>query len=193
MFYLWKKVVLLGDVLKHDRDRNSIRIVVTVLIIGAVLIGLYLLISEGNGETNGDGGGNGGGNGETITGIDFRLQGFEGGSLGGDARIRAVGIGTDSLKIRIDKVGAEDILILNYEENAEYAYTGTSWLKLPITQSSPYSGIPFEQWAQEGPGTYEYDYQNFSIKVTINEVNPSLQDNLFSAPENAKVKEVETE
>ncbi len=179
--------------LRDDRYRNFIKIILTVLVIGAVLIGFYLLISGGNGGTNDNGRGNEGGNGETITSIDFRMQGFEGGKLGGDARIRAAGIGTDFLKVRIDKVRAEDILIFNYEENAEYAYTGTSWIKLPISQANPYSGIPFEQWAQEGPGTYEYEYQNFSIKVTVNEVNPSLQDNLFSPPENAKVREVETD
>lgn len=153
----------------------------TVLIIGGLVVGGYILLSRGNGGNSGN-----------ITSIDFNMKGFEGGNLGGNTRYRAKNIGSDSLKVRVDKVGGEDILIFDYGKNVEYAYTGTSWMKFQISKDSSYTEVPFEKWAQKGPGTYEFDYQNFSVEVTINDVNPSLKDNLFSPPENATIIEPDT-
>ncbi len=93
-----------------------------VIVVILATVGGYLLLSGGTA-------GNSRENGEIITSIDFRLQGFEAGNLGGDIRYRGKGINTDSPKLRIDTIGAEDVLIFNYDENIEYTYTGSSWIK----------------------------------------------------------------
>lgn len=41
-------------------------------------------------------------------------------------------------------------------------------------------------------GTYEETYSEWTVKVTINGVNPNLQDDLFSPHENATVEEFDT-
>ncbi len=182
----------MGNNLRNDRKKKFVFGILAVLIIGMLIVGGYVLFSDGNGGGNGEDGQNGGEGSESINSIDFYMQGFQKGEISGNLRYRVEDIGTETPKIRIDKVGAEEILIFNYDENAEYAYTGTSWMKFSISQNDPYSGIPFEEWAQEGPGDYEFTYQDFRVEVTIERVNPSLQDNIFTPPENATVKEFDT-
>lgn len=157
------------------------------MVVIVAIVGGYLALS-GNGESDGNGSNGGNGGHGTITSLDFYMKGYEEGDLGGESHIRTKDIGTGSLKLRIDQVDGEEILIFDYEKNVEYAYTGSSWIKISDTQANPYSGIPFEEWAQEGPGTYEFSYEGSKVEVEINSVNPSLEDNLFAPPENADVE-----
>lgn len=175
---------------KKKTDGRALKIAVVVML-GVIVVGAYMLISGGNG--NGSEGGNGD-TGEAITSIDLRLQGFEAGSLGENCHYRAEGLGTTTPKLRIDPAEGEEILIFNYDENAEYAYDGSSWIKFPLTQTGSYAslGEKIQEWAQEGEGTYEVTYNQWSMKITINAVNPQLTDDLFKPPENADVKETET-
>ncbi len=139
-------------------------------------------------------GGEDGSNGETITSINLQLKGFEAGSLGANVRYRAKELGTNTPKVRIDVMESEDILIFNYDENAEYAYYGSSWNKFPLTQTNSYAGLSekIQEWAQKGKGTHEVTFNEFSVEIIIDNVNPSLDDNLFTPPENADVEEHET-
>lgn len=173
----------------NSAEKSRLWIFVIFLIIAGIAGG-YILLSGGNGGTDDGGNGEGGNGGGTITSIDFRLQGFEAGMLGGDIQYRAEGIGTQTPNLRIDQSNGEEALLFNGAENTYYAYTGDYYIKIPYSQAAPYSGLGewIREYAREGEGTYEVTYNEFKVKVTINAVNPDLEDSLFSPPENADIE-----
>lgn len=130
----------------------------------------------------------------SMSSIDFRLRGFEGGRVGGDFRCRAEGLGSKTPNVRIDKTDAEDILIVNGDRKRYYAYTGTRWLQLPYTDVTAYSGIPewAAQVAREGLGTYERKYEGrWGVTLDIRAIDPSFPSELFTPPETAEIRRVQ--
>ncbi|OKY78751.1 MAG: hypothetical protein BTN85_1250 [Candidatus Methanohalarchaeum thermophilum] len=175
----------MGEILSDNLPNNLVIGFIALVILVIVVVGVFFILPGDNGEPDGNNG-----IGE-ISSVDLEMRGFEGGMLGGELRCRVKDAGTDEIKIRFDKIGAEDVLIFNNEENAEYAYDGDSWMKIPLDQNTSYYKMPFEEWAKKGPGTYTFSYQEFSLEVTIKEVNPDLSDTLFKPPKNASIHELE--
>ncbi len=162
---------------KQESGPPTIKILTVGLLIAA-LIGGYLLLS-------------GGGNGRNeITSAKINIKGFENGKLGGDISYWIKEINTETPKVRIESSDGTGIWIYPGDENAYYAYMGgDSWAEIPLSQGEVYMDIAekAQEWVKKGEGSYDYSYANWSVTITLKDVNPTLPDNLFSPPENADI------
>lgn len=71
--------------------------------------------------------------------------------LGGNIRYRIRGVGTETPDVRIDAAENEGTMIYNGDENAYYAYLGDSWIEIPLSQGSLYTGLSekVKEWSQK--------------------------------------------
>lgn len=169
--------------------KNRPQTFATTVRFGIVVLtsGFLLLAGCGDGEEKND-------RQASISNIDFRLRGFEGGRVGGDFRCRAEELGSETPNVRIDKIDAEDVLIFNGDREEYYAYTGTTWLELPYSEGANYSGLAewAAQVAQKGAGTYEREYKGrWRVTLEVRAVNPSFAPGLFSLPEDAEPRRLD--
>lgn len=135
-----------------------------------------------------------------ITSVDVSISKYTVGDLEGGVRIRAKNLDAETPDFRMDELGGERVVTYDHDEKMGYFYDPDN------DQWTQYSGTIAEQiaqaygnaaksahdWAVEyGAGeTATISVGDETGEITINEVNPSISDDLLTPPEGANVEEV---
>lgn len=148
--------------------------------IALVIIGGYLLLSD---------------RGNAISSVDITISTLDNQSLK-DVRVKARELGDGNPDVRmVSKVDGR-VQIFNNDGPSYYLYKPSSdkWIKASedrVAQAFDFAKgfvTSMKDWISgKKEGTYTIEYQEVTLKITINEINPSLPNELFLPPENANV------
>jgi hypothetical protein len=169
-------------------------VIIAVVIIAVVVVGgvAYWALTSTPSDGNGDGNG-----GETVytaenaTSLSFKVSATIGGSEE-EYVFQAKNLGTSEVMMRVEQVsgGMDFVYIMNQADQTAWAYVGGEWMDV----SDQFSTYWDDTWAPAledyqtqladwETGDWEYDVGDDSYKVYEIELNPTLDDSLFTHTE----------